>query len=100
MVVLNDDNTVRIELDTSEFPRAYQPGHPEADEDGFVRYPNVAAPVERIDAAEARQSHELTQGILRRFDPSVVTAHLMRPIESELTDEFCILASPLARQHE
>jgi len=36
----------------------YQPGHPDADEDGFVSYPNVNVVEEMVDLVSATRSYE------------------------------------------
>lgn len=47
-----------IETDMSEFNKRYQPGHPFADESGYVSYPNVNSVVESMNAMEAARSYE------------------------------------------
>ena len=47
-----------IDVDTSDFRKNYQPGHPAADKDGYVRLPNVNALVEMMDMREAQRSYE------------------------------------------
>jgi flagellar basal-body rod protein FlgC len=47
-----------IELDRSEFRKAYEPGHPDADAEGYVRYPNVDLAVEVVNAMEASRAYE------------------------------------------
>lgn len=44
--------------DPSEFPRVYQPGHPDADADGYVRMPNVQLPIEMVNLLTASRSYE------------------------------------------
>lgn len=39
-------------------PLVYEPGHPDADEAGYVRYPNVEIAEEMIDLMDARRSYE------------------------------------------
>ena len=41
-----------------EGPLVYEPGHPDADEAGYVRYPNVQIAQEMIDLMDARRSYE------------------------------------------
>jgi len=41
-----------------EGPLVYEPGHPDADESGYVRYPNVEIAREMIDLMEARRTYE------------------------------------------
>ena len=36
----------------------YEPGHPAADPDGYVKYPNVSTLVELMDMREANRSYE------------------------------------------
>lgn len=39
-------------------PIVYEPGHPDADASGYVRYPNVDLTQERIDLMEATRAYE------------------------------------------
>jgi flagellar basal-body rod protein FlgC len=50
--------TVAIEEDASEGPLVYDPGHPDADATGYVRYPNVRITDEMVDLMEARRVYE------------------------------------------
>ena len=47
-----------IRADQSELPRVYQPGHPAADEAGYVLMPNVSTLVEAADMKAAQRSYE------------------------------------------
>ncbi len=47
-----------IKKDQSEFRILFQPGHPAADENGYVRLPNVNSLVEMADLREAQRSYE------------------------------------------
>lgn len=47
-----------VELDKSEFKKTYNPGHPAADKDGYVRMPNVNPLIEMMDMREAQRSYE------------------------------------------
>ena len=44
--------------DASEGPLVYEPGHPDADDAGYVRYPNVDLTRETIDLMETRRAYE------------------------------------------
>ena len=48
----------RLDKDTSDFPKRFDPGHPAADEDGYVFLPNVNALIENMDLREAQRSYE------------------------------------------
>ncbi len=48
----------QVRSDRSEFDRRYDPQHPGADENGYVRLPNVNALVELMDMREAQRSYE------------------------------------------
>ncbi|HLB07364.1 MAG TPA: flagellar basal body rod protein FlgC [Alphaproteobacteria bacterium] len=48
----------RIALDRSDFGRKYDPGHPQADEEGFVLTSNVKPVIEVQDMREAQRSYE------------------------------------------
>jgi flagellar basal-body rod protein FlgC len=47
-----------IVQDDVEGPRIYDPGHPDADEDGFVQMPNVEVSQEMVSLLEARRLYE------------------------------------------
>lgn len=47
-----------IKLDDAPFRKKYEPGHPEADAEGYVNYPNVHSAVEQINALEASRAYE------------------------------------------
>ncbi|MEH6632650.1 MAG: flagellar basal body rod protein FlgC [Halopseudomonas aestusnigri] len=44
--------------DKSDFRREFLPGHPAADEDGYILRPNVNALIEMTDMREAQRSYE------------------------------------------
>lgn len=48
----------QIVEDTNPGPRVYDPGHPDADADGFVEYPNVDIAQEMVSLMEARRAYE------------------------------------------
>ncbi len=50
--------TVGIAVDPGDPRRVYQPGHPDADRDGFVAYPNVNIVEEMVDLVSATRSYE------------------------------------------
>ena len=54
----------RIALDQSEFQSRYEPGHPAADANGYVKYPNVNALVETMDMREAQRSYEANLNVV------------------------------------
>jgi len=47
-----------ILLDQSPFRKAYEPGHPNADAQGYVEYPNIDSSMEMINALEASRAYE------------------------------------------
>lgn len=53
-----------IDVDSSEFRKNYNPGHPAADKSGYVRLPNVNALVEMMDMREAQRSYEANLRII------------------------------------
>ena len=60
--------TVRVKNirpDRSEFPRRYDPGHPAADQNGYVQTPNVNALIEMTDMREAQRSYEANLNTLK-----------------------------------
>lgn len=49
---------VEIEDDESEMKLEYDPTHPDANEDGYVEYPNVDILVEKADLMTAQRAYE------------------------------------------
>lgn len=47
-----------IVQDASPFRTRYEPGHPDADAEGFVRLPNVDAPQEMVDMLGAARAYQ------------------------------------------
>jgi flagellar basal-body rod protein FlgC len=50
--------------DVSEFRVKHQPGHPNADANGNVKYPNVNALIEMTDMREAQRSYEANVNVI------------------------------------
>ena len=48
----------RILQDDAPFKRVYEPGHPDADEDGYVSLPNVEVITEMVNMISATRSYE------------------------------------------
>ncbi|TCT13539.1 flagellar basal-body rod protein FlgC [Tepidamorphus gemmatus] len=55
----------RTRLDRSEFTLRYEPGHPAADANGYVKLPNVNTLVEMTDMREAQRSYEANLNVVR-----------------------------------
>jgi len=53
-----------IDVDPSEFRKNYDPGHPAADQRGYVQLPNVNPLVEMMDMREAQRSYEANLRII------------------------------------
>ncbi len=49
--------------DTTEGPVVYDPGHPDADADGYVQMPNVRVTDEMVDLMEARRLYEANASV-------------------------------------
>lgn len=54
----------RVERDQTAFRSRYEPGHPAADANGYVKYPNVEALTETVDMREAQRSYEANLNIV------------------------------------
>jgi flagellar basal-body rod protein FlgC len=54
----------RVKTDPSDFRVKYEPGHPAADENGNVKYPNVNSLVEMTDLREAQRSYEANINVI------------------------------------
>jgi len=54
----------RIRPDRTDFRTKYEPGHPAADTNGYVKYPNVNSLVEMTDMREAQRSYEANLNVI------------------------------------
>ena len=54
----------RVKTDPSEFRIKHEPGHPAADANGNVKYPNVNSLVEMTDLREAQRSYEANINVI------------------------------------
>ena len=54
----------KVQTDTSDFRLRYEPGHPAADKDGNVKYPNVNPLIEMTDMREAQRSYEANINVI------------------------------------
>jgi flagellar basal-body rod protein FlgC len=53
-----------VEISDVEPLRKYLPGHPDADADGYVHYPNIDMTTEFVDALEATRAYEANLGAM------------------------------------
>ena len=53
-----------IGRDLSDFSLSYQPTHPLADDNGYVKRPNVNALIEMTDMTEAQRSYEANMSLI------------------------------------
>jgi flagellar basal-body rod protein FlgC len=54
----------RVKTDPTDFRVKHEPGHPAADENGNVKYPNVNSLVEMTDLREAQRSYEANVNVI------------------------------------
>ena len=54
----------KIKLDSSDFVSRFEPGHPAADDRGYVRYPNVNSLIETMDMREAQRTYEANLNVV------------------------------------
>jgi flagellar basal-body rod protein FlgC len=54
----------KVRPDQSDFRLKYEPGHPMADANGNVKYPNVNALVEMTDMRDAQRSYEANVNVI------------------------------------
>src|SRR5436190_11276946 len=66
----------RVQADKSDFRVKYEPGHPAADANGYVKYPNVNSLVEMTDMRDAQRSYEANVNVI-----SATRRMLQRTIE-------------------
>ncbi len=56
----------QVAPDLSQYKRVYQPGHPDADKDGYVLMPNVELPVEMINMVTASRAYQANAAVMKR----------------------------------
>lgn len=66
----------RIQLDNSPFVTKYDPSHPAANAEGYVKMPNVNPLLEMMDMREAQRSYEANLGVIE-----LARSMLMRTID-------------------
>ncbi|MBL0930047.1 MAG: flagellar basal body rod protein FlgC [Alphaproteobacteria bacterium] len=54
----------RIGTDKTAFQRRYDPGHPAADQEGYVLAPNVNTLIEAMDMRQAQRSYEANINVI------------------------------------
>ena len=72
----NENGGVDVEKiveDMSNFQKILDPGHPDADEQGYVTMPNVDLPIEMMNLTMATKAYEANAAILRRYQKMVET---------------------------
>jgi flagellar basal-body rod protein FlgC len=58
-------NVKKIQTANLEPMMKYEPGHPEANKDGYVAYPNVNPVIEMVDLIEAMRSYEANVAVFQ-----------------------------------
>jgi flagellar basal-body rod protein FlgC len=58
---------VGVVPDQSEMPRIHDPGHPDADGEGFVTMPNVFLPIEMVNLMTASRAYEANLKVLQNL---------------------------------
>ncbi len=69
-----DGGTVEVDgviKDMSDFQRVLNPGHPAADEDGYVAMPNVDWPTEMVNLNVASRTYQANAAVLKRYQRMV-----------------------------
>ena len=62
-----------IAPDMSNFHHILNPGHPDADEQGYVMMPNVNLPIEMMNLTFATRMYQANAAILKRYQAMVET---------------------------
>ena len=60
-------NVSKIVEDPGPFKKVYQPGHPDADKDGYVNYPNVDSISEMVNLISATHAYEANLTLISSF---------------------------------
>lgn len=54
-----------IKKDRSDFKTRFEPGHPAANEQGYVKLPNVSTLIETVDMRQAQRSYEANLNVIQ-----------------------------------
>lgn len=54
----------RVKRDQGAFRKSFEPGHPMADAEGYVKKPNVDSMIEMVDMREAQRSYEANLNVV------------------------------------
>ena len=66
----------RVDVDQTPFRREYNPGHPAADAQGYVKLPNVNPMMEAIDMRNAQRAYQANLSVIetaREMDTSTLS---------------------------
>jgi flagellar basal-body rod protein FlgC len=79
MSAVNGVDASQVITDKSEPIKRYEPGHPHADKDGYVYYPNVNAMEEMVNILSATRSYEANlQAVNSAKDMAQKTLEILR----------------------
>ena len=62
-----------ITTNMSDLPKILNPGHPSADENGYVTMPNVSVPQEMMNLTIASRAYQANTAVLKRYQTMVDT---------------------------
>ena len=69
----------KIVSDMTDFQRILDPGHPQADQSGYVSMPNVHLPIEMMNLTVAARAYQANVAVLKRYQSMVEsTLELLR----------------------
>ncbi len=64
---------------STNFQQVFKPGHPDADEKGFVSMPNIQLPVEMMSLVAASRAYQANAAVLKRYQEMVdLTVELLK----------------------
>ncbi|CCG39659.1 flagellar basal body rod protein FlgC [Magnetospirillum molischianum] len=61
---INKVKVDKVQGDSSDFQRRYDPKHPAADREGYVLTPNINPLIEMMDMREAQRSYEANMNVI------------------------------------
>lgn len=77
---IGEVNIVQVAVDmATEFKSVYQPGHPDADDSGYVLMSNVDLPTEMTQLLMASRAYQANAAVLKRYTEMMdITTELLR----------------------
>jgi len=79
-LVINKDGSASVKEDMSPFSLRLEPGHKYADDEGYIKFPNINYLYEVLHMKLAQREYNFVWAILQEIDPTIVSPYSEVPI--------------------